>query len=359
MNGIERQGLLSALAMGATCGDNIEYDSEYMALERLLHPFVDPMTGVEAAEAAKLPDWGDIRARALALLSRTVDLRVAFWLTRALLQTDGLVGLHEGLALIHRLLVERWDTLHPQLDPDDDNDPTLRINTLAALNDPETVIRELRAVPLVVSARFGKINYRDIALASGELTPINEETPRDTSEIKASFKECDAEGLLATASAARDSESLVERIEQVVCDHVGVGQAVDLSPIRSALRTISRYLDERVTERGLAGAEVIQPGGALMIDGNAHVRASPVVPAISLEAVARIASRDDVVRVLDMLCEYFQRNEPSSPVPILLHRAKQLVGKDFMEILRDLAPEGLQQAERFRTADGSAEASGG
>jgi type VI secretion system protein ImpA len=60
-----------------------------------------------------------------------------------------------------------------------------------------------------------------------------------------------------------------------------------------------------------------------------------------------INSQEDVIRVLDMACEYFNRHEPSSPVPLLLQRAKRLVAKDFMEILRDLTPAGVTQAEEI------------
>jgi type VI secretion system protein ImpA len=58
-----------------------------------------------------------------------------------------------------------------------------------------------------------------------------------------------------------------------------------------------------------------------------------------------IRSRADVVRTLDALCDYYARNEPSSPVPMLLTRAKRLVDKGFMEIMRDLAPAGVSEAE--------------
>jgi len=67
--------------------------------------------------------------------------------------------------------------------------------------------------------------------------------------------------------------------------------------------------------------------------------------------VGEIRSREDVVRVLDRLSEYFRKNEPSSPVPLLLQRAKRLVSKDFMEILRDLTPDGVSQAEKLGGVD--------
>ena len=41
------------------------------------------------------------------------------------------------------------------------------------------------------------------------------------------------------------------------------------------------------------------------------------------------------------------REEPSSPVPILLRRAKRLVGKNFEELLADLAPGGMEELRHF------------
>jgi type VI secretion system protein ImpA len=51
------------------------------------------------------------------------------------------------------------------------------------------------------------------------------------------------------------------------------------------------------------------------------------------------------VSALEALCEYYARAEPSSPVPMLLQRAKRLVDKGFMDIMRDLAPGGVAEAE--------------
>jgi type VI secretion system protein ImpA len=56
-----------------------------------------------------------------------------------------------------------------------------------------------------------------------------------------------------------------------------------------------------------------------------------------------ITSRDDVVRVLEELCEYYREHEPASPLPLLLRRCQRLVGLDFLATLRELAPEALAQ----------------
>jgi type VI secretion system protein ImpA len=58
-----------------------------------------------------------------------------------------------------------------------------------------------------------------------------------------------------------------------------------------------------------------------------------------------ILSREDVVRALDRICNYYERNEPSSPIPLLLQRCKRLVSLSFVEILKDLAPDSMKQID--------------
>ncbi len=60
-------------------------------------------------------------------------------------------------------------------------------------------------------------------------------------------------------------------------------------------------------------------------------------------AMDRISNRHDIIRILDQICQYYQTNEPASPVPLLLKRAKKLVDKDFIEIIKDLTPASIDQ----------------
>jgi len=61
-----------------------------------------------------------------------------------------------------------------------------------------------------------------------------------------------------------------------------------------------------------------------------------------------INSREDVLRSLDRLLAYYSRHEPSSPLPVLLNRAKHLVNADFAAIVRNLIPDGMSQFENLR-----------
>ena len=42
-------------------------------------------------------------------------------------------------------------------------------------------------------------------------------------------------------------------------------------------------------------------------------------------------------------CEYYAKCEPSSPIPLLLKGAKRLASMNFLEIVREIQPEGLEQ----------------
>ena len=59
----------------------------------------------------------------------------------------------------------------------------------------------------------------------------------------------------------------------------------------------------------------------------------------------RITSNQDVLKALDMIIAYYTQSEPSSPVPLLIKRAKRLVGKSFVDIIRDLSPDAMSQVK--------------
>jgi type VI secretion system protein ImpA len=57
--------------------------------------------------------------------------------------------------------------------------------------------------------------------------------------------------------------------------------------------------------------------------------------------------------MLDMLIDYYRQHEPSSPLPILLERARRLVPKTFFEIMEDIAPDGMAQLLVLKGPDGT------
>jgi type VI secretion system protein ImpA len=317
-----------ALTDAEPSGPNLEYDAEFMDLGRAQQGKPEQVMG-DAVKAAEEPDWRDVAERAQALLGRTHDLRVAVTLSEALLRTEGFVGLDAGLSIVDDLLQRQWDTVHPQLDAEDNNDPTLRINSLVGLASPDGLLKALREVPVVTSATLGRFSLRDMRIASGKQpAPAGRAEPPKQVQIDAAFLDAKLPALQSTAAAVGAALDHVAAIDRLLVDKVGE-KAPELKPLVLDLREIKQTLAEKLTARGAAQPET---GGA----------EAPVKPG---GQSGEVNSREDVVLQLDRLCEYYRRHEPSSPVPLLLRRAKRLVAKDFMDIIRDLTPGGVAEAE--------------
>ena len=45
--------------------------------------------------------------------------------------------------------------------------------------------------------------------------------------------------------------------------------------------------------------------------------------------------------------QYFAQHEPSHPAPLMIERVQRLIELDFMDIIRDLAPDGVHQLENI------------
>ena len=339
MSLIDVKSLLKEISAEIPCGEDLEYDPEFGEMERAAQGKPEQQFG-DTSIPAQEADWLAVKDKAIALFCRTKDLRVAVYLTRSLLHTEGLIGLRDGLTLIQGLLEYYWETVHPQLDPVDNNDSTLRVNTLAALCDPETVLHDIRDTTLVKSTEFGRISLRDILIALGKLSlpTDSKEQPIEISIINAAFMDAQLDQLQTTADAIRQSIECVATIESLLMDKVGAMQMADFSALPNLLKEAQQIMSEHLTNRGVGETEV----SSELI--NSEVPASQIT---SQPMTGAINSREDVIRVLDMACDYFKRHEPSSPVPLLLQRAKRLVSKDFMEILRDLIPAGVTQAEEI------------
>jgi type VI secretion system protein ImpA len=81
-------------------------------------------------------------------------------------------------------------------------------------------------------------------------------------------------------------------------------------------------------------------------DGDVPV-ASPGGPgkAVAVAVPGEIRSRDDVLQTLGRLCDYLSVHEPTNPVQLVLRRAQRMMNMSFLELMQDLAPDGLTQAE--------------
>ncbi|SFU99344.1 type VI secretion system protein TssA [Pseudoduganella namucuonensis] len=95
----------------------------------------------------------------------------------------------------------------------------------------------------------------------------------------------------------------------------------------------------RAGAAGMPGAGGGAVAEAAPNTANAAPAAAPGDPVPS----GPIRNRADAMQALDSVCLYYERAEPGNPAPLLIRRAQRLIGKSFVEILQDLAPDSLAQ----------------
>jgi type VI secretion system protein ImpA len=351
--------MLPDLTEEAPAGENLELHPDFGALEWAAQGRPETQYG-DTINPAVPPDWRETEALALNLLERTRDLRVLTHLAVARLHLMGLPGFAEVLGQIRWELEHHWPHVHPQLDPEDANDPALRANALLRLRDPTGVLRCIRDLPLADTPR-GTVSWRDIAIARGLVEPEPGRDKQSEAFIRGTFQATQPARLKVLRSAVDQIVRETEAIPRIFEAQAGAQTGPNLDDLLKLVRNIHTELHnvEDVVDP-IEDASVTEPTTDEVPEPVAHAPhlPSPAAPRrTDVRSMTTVSSREDALYLLEVAATYFRQNEPSSPLPILIDRARRLGRMQFMDILRDLAPEGLVQAELVagRAAEASAE----
>ncbi len=314
------------------CGPDLEYDNDYLALN--LAAAGKPETQFGPAEA---PDWRTASELAEGLLDRSRDLRIAIVWLRAGIHQRGLEFLPVGLGLLVGLIESLWDHVHPVPDPDD-NDPYARVNALAQLSEPELLLADLHGMHVVSDRAIGDLTLRGIEEALGLMPPRGDEAALGREQV-AMMMSAAVDKSPALRDAIQASAEKVSRLIALVNEKLGLGTAPDLRPlakvIGAAVTVLPAQHDDELSEAG----ETEEVGHAA---GGEGVRRG---------LSGQVNSREEAVRAIEMVCEYLDRTEPTNPAPLFLRRAQHLIGHNFLQLMKELAPDALAEVARVVGVD--------
>lgn len=318
------------------CGPDLTYDPKFAELGRVAEGTPERVSGDEVIDAEP-PDWYDVGERAAELLERTRDLRVAMLLTRYWVVEEGFAGLASGLELMQRLCEQFWEGVHPRAD--EDGDLVLRFNSLRMLVDDGFMLVPLRTLPLAQSRQFGAATLRALRVAAGRLKLPEDSTDvlPDQGALDSIANETSIELLQAGGESLARCLAALTGLDAAI-DANAAGQGPDFKPLLMDLKEASNYYQEILARR--TGSEAPAGDGEGGGGGSGGGGGGSGPP-------GSVRSRQDVVRVLDAICAYYRDNEPSSPVPILLQRAKKMVNRTFLEIVQDMTPSGINELQVF------------
>lgn len=335
---------LVGVSEGDVCGPDLEYDNDFLALTQAAAG--KPETQFASAEP---PDWRGVFSQAEALNGRSRDLRIANLWLRARLRLEGFATLASGLRLFEQLLTRWWDELHPQ---PEDGDAFARINVLGELNSLDVTLGDIRASLVLNDRSIGQISVRDIEIAMGDLTARDDESVPSRGQIENMLADAAADNP-QVGSQATDALAALDALAECLSQRLGYGEQPDFTALRNMLDSVAAVSPKPISIDA-ASDDLAGMLNDLGIDGDSG--GDSPTPARRGRSgggggLGTIESRADAVRAIDLVCAYLEKNEPTNPAADLLRRAQRLIDRNFLQLVREFAPEAVGEVARMLGVD--------
>jgi type VI secretion system protein ImpA len=253
--------------------------------------------------------------------------------------------------LIRFLIRDMWETVYPHLDPDDDNDPTERLNILAmlspepgAFNDPIMFISKVRALRLAPTLPY---TLRDYLISINELETADGQSV-DSNLIAAELRNIPQADSEEQVAAVKEIKETLREICAEANEKMSGGYALDMASFTREIDRLNKFYASNLDAHD-GGGEVPAVGGG---EGDASTIAGVgAAPALSQQvfnlSAYKPASRADALLLLRKSSDYFQQHEPNSPIPLLISRALRFSEMNFIQLIEDIVPDALSRGKEI------------
>lgn len=320
--------LLAPVSDADPAGPDLAYDPQRHEIEQAFEASVSiDANGIAAAEGDT--DWRRIVAAIAEQGARTKDIWLAVYLCRAGARAGKLDLVETGARYLAGLIERYWESAHPRLDDYGIEGRTGACDTLASFR---AFVGPLRGIVLVDHPRHGAFTGDDL-----QRFQRGGEAEAGYGPFRATLEDEGSVQRLAEAVARLDGiGALFRSVDAALAARAGTGAGTSFLPIYEALDEIGDAARAFLPQPPVAVDEIPDEGA----EGGASE-----TPRRAMSGAVR--SREDVVRAIDLVIDYYRRSEPNSPVPLLLGRAREWVNRDFMELLEDIAPNAIGDARHL------------
>ncbi|MGF6733997.1 type VI secretion system protein ImpA [Paraburkholderia youngii] len=340
--------LLEPVSAHAPCGPDLEYDPAFVMLQAAAAPRAEAQYG-DFVDVPPTANWSDIERDCRALLLRTKDIRLAVILLRCRTRLDGAAGLRDGLALLLAMFECYGEALHPLPVFEGEPDPAMFANAIGGLVEPDGMLADARDIPMPRAAGL-QLHLRDIEKSFATPRQKDALAPESVARL---LKEWWGRRDAAIAALV-EAQGLTQRIAAWCDETLGV-DAPDLGALSQALQPFAQH---RVDG---GGASAPAPAAARA----ANEQDNDIVggPAPASVATATLTQSDapadppitapcptdrwSALAAIQETRMWFEQNEPSSPVIILLRQSERMVGKRFSELAHIIPADLLAKWDEF------------
>lgn len=333
---LEIEPLLSPISSDQPCGQDLSFSNEFHAI-KIAKTQDDPLLdqGDWVAEP-KQADWHFVEQKSIELLTgKSKDLRLLGWLLEAWSNLYGFEGTAKALELMHRTLNEYWTQLHPEIEEEDLDQ---RLGLLqGSINH---LIPLIKQVAIVNAPAFSLSDYEALLRQKNHLLKQVESYTDDanSSQILEQFEQ----SLFNTSKSFQYqnyqhfSAILAEwSILKSVLDTLMGLDAPSFAAIDTQLENIHTSLKKLyktdVFTQPIMATQTSESSAAATITTQAlsftphkeqEIDMNTVHPSkgFQVQPQNHLANREQAMRVLQEISDYFQANEPHSPVSYMLQK---------------------------------------
>ena len=330
---LELEALLKAISVEAPCGMDCSFSNEFHAIKKAKtqdDPLLDQGDWIAEPKQA---DWNFVNSKATELLTeRTKDIRLYSWLIEAWSKLYGFEGVAKGLELTQRSLSDFWMLLHPEIE-DDDLDQ--RLGLLQGLINQLPV--SIKNIPVVnLSPFYSLIDYE--ALLHQQNLRRKHTEDNDQVNLNSSLEQFEQALFNSSKSFQyKNYQAYLEILKQwnilkdVLNGLMGL-DAPSFALIDSQLESIHSSLKKIYKADAFGSLEEdtnkINPESGTKISPEAIHSPIEIESTITTRHPQKfqpqlqnhVANREQAMQVLQDIADYFQTNEPHSPVSYMLHK---------------------------------------
>ena len=330
---LELEGLLKVISDEAPCGIDCSFSNEFYAIKKARIQD-DPLLeqGDWVAEP-KQADWAFVSSQSIELLTeKTKDIRLYGWLLEAWSNLYGFEGIAKGLELTQQSLTEFWMLLHPEI-AEDDLDQRLGllqglINQLPVLIKKTAITNTAISYSLMdYEALLHQQNLRRKHAEDYDDVPTNTSLEQFEQELFNTSKSFQYKNYQAFLEILKQWNILREVLDGLMGVDAPSFAAIEsqLESLHSNLKKI--YKTEAFgLQPAMATADSVEEKSAAdqqtstQLTEHIAVAASAINQPFQPQIQSHVANREQAMQVLQEISDYFQLNEPHSPVSYMLQK---------------------------------------
>lgn len=327
---IDIEALLRPISEENPSGENLQYSGVYDEIREAQRADDDLSRGSWQQEL-KVADWRKVIQLATpALETQTKDLQIGAWLSEALVKQHGFAGMRDSLRMMSGLHDKFWETLFPEID---EGDLEARANALEFMD--RRTARALKETALTNGDNLTYFKWEESksfdipenadALEYDQKNKVDElrqraaEENRVTSEMwrkaKNQGNRAFYEGIFKTLDECWEEFKALD----AVMDEKFGSQTPGLNSLKKSLDDVHTLVKQIVSEKRELEPDAVE--AVETTDEEAATDGASVGGTAVATSGGALKNRQDALRRLTEVAEFFRQSEPHSPVSYLVQRA--------------------------------------